>query len=112
MSLNKVVYNAFVKVFKTQLSLNTTNKYLYLGKPEPHKRELHPEPLDRDEALALRLQHELDREARPVDLEDEGLFFCQLCNKDLSHMTPNGRTQHINRFELIPVKVMQPLLYL
>lgn len=94
------------------------------GKPEPHKRELHPEPLDRDEALALRLQreldkshkrelhpelldrdealalrlqHELDREARPVDLEDEGLFFCQLCNKDLSHMTPDGRTQHINR---------------
>ncbi|XP_055013926.1 structure-specific endonuclease subunit SLX4 isoform X2 [Boleophthalmus pectinirostris] len=32
-----------------------------------------------------------------MHLEDEGLFFCQLCNKDLSHMTPEGRTQHINR---------------
>ncbi|XP_069023082.1 structure-specific endonuclease subunit SLX4 isoform X1 [Embiotoca jacksoni] len=58
------------------------------------------EPLDGDEALALRLQQELDSEAarvRTVDLEDRGLFFCQICSRDLSHMTPEGRTQHINR---------------
>lgn len=55
------------------------------------------EPVDSDEALAKRLQQELDREIRRDDLEDEGLFFCQLCNKNLSHMTPEGRTQHINR---------------
>ncbi|XP_058616847.1 structure-specific endonuclease subunit SLX4 isoform X2 [Onychostoma macrolepis] len=51
-----------------------------------------------DEALALQLQQELDREARPTrDVEDEGLFFCQLCQKDLSAMSPPLRTQHINR---------------
>ncbi|XP_054897282.1 structure-specific endonuclease subunit SLX4 isoform X2 [Poeciliopsis prolifica] len=53
-----------------------------------------------DEALALRLQRELDREAaeaQMVDLEDGGLFFCQICHRDLSHMTPEGRTQHLNR---------------
>ncbi|XP_005806582.2 structure-specific endonuclease subunit SLX4 isoform X1 [Xiphophorus maculatus] len=53
-----------------------------------------------DEALALRLQRELDREAaeaQMVDLEDGGLFFCQICHRDLSHMTPDGRTQHLNR---------------
>ncbi|KAM6940396.1 structure-specific endonuclease subunit SLX4 [Xenentodon cancila] len=56
--------------------------------------------LDNDEALALRLQQELDREAaeaQTVDLEDGGLFFCQICHRDLSHMTPEGRTQHLNR---------------
>ncbi|XP_035516084.1 structure-specific endonuclease subunit SLX4 isoform X2 [Morone saxatilis] len=61
---------------------------------------LHPEPQDSDEALALRLQQELDREAadvQTVDLEDGGLFFCQICHRDLSHMTPEGRTQHLNR---------------
>ncbi|KAK7930138.1 hypothetical protein WMY93_006533 [Mugilogobius chulae] len=56
-----------------------------------------PELAESDEALAIRLQQELNRETRSVDLEDEGLFFCQLCNKDISHMTPEGRTQHINR---------------
>ncbi|CAN9510086.1 unnamed protein product [Ophioblennius macclurei] len=53
-----------------------------------------------DEALALRLQQQLDEEsaqAQIVDLEDRGLFFCQICHKELSHMTPEGRTQHINR---------------
>ncbi|PWA14888.1 hypothetical protein CCH79_00014255 [Gambusia affinis] len=55
---------------------------------------------DSDEALALRLQQELDREAaeaQMVDLEDGGLFFCQICHRDLSHMTPDGRTHHLNR---------------
>ncbi|XP_041789360.1 structure-specific endonuclease subunit SLX4 isoform X2 [Chelmon rostratus] len=60
----------------------------------------HVEPLDSDEALALRMQQELDREAaqaQTVDLEDGALFFCQICHRDLSHMTPQGRTQHLNR---------------
>lgn len=64
--------------------------------PESQEAEC-SEPVDSDEALAKRLQQELDKETRPVDLEDEGLFFCQLCNKNLSHMTPEGRRQHINR---------------
>lgn len=58
--------------------------------------------LDSDEVLALQLQQELDREAaevQTVDLEDGGLFFCQICHRDLSHMTPEGRTQHLNRSE-------------
>lgn len=65
--------------------------------PEPSTSALH---LDNDEALALRLQRELDREAgqaESVDLEDRGLFFCQICHRDVSHMTPEGRTQHLNR---------------
>ncbi|XP_028444616.1 structure-specific endonuclease subunit SLX4-like [Perca flavescens] len=73
--------------------------------PLTHRQEsfspdLRPESLDSDEALALRLQQELDREAaeaQTVDLEDGGLFFCQICHRDLSHMTPEGRTQHLNR---------------
>ncbi|KAM6972597.1 LOW QUALITY PROTEIN: structure-specific endonuclease subunit SLX4 [Aplochiton taeniatus] len=55
-----------------------------------------------DEAIALKLQQKLDKEATEagqpsVDLQKGGLFFCQLCNRDLSHMSPGGRTQHINR---------------
>ncbi|KAA8595079.1 hypothetical protein FQN60_012214 [Etheostoma spectabile] len=68
--------------------------------PLTHRQDFHPESLDSDEALALRLQQELDREAaeaQTVDLEDGGLFFCQICHRDLSHMTPEGRTQHLNR---------------
>uniref|UniRef100_A0A3Q1BJE8 Structure-specific endonuclease subunit SLX4 n=1 Tax=Amphiprion ocellaris TaxID=80972 RepID=A0A3Q1BJE8_AMPOC len=68
--------------------------------PETLSSDFHPKPPDSDEALALRLQQELDREAaeaQTVDLEDGGLFFCQICHKDLSHMTPEGRTQHLNR---------------
>ncbi|KAJ8367309.1 hypothetical protein AAFF_G00320930 [Aldrovandia affinis] len=54
-----------------------------------------------DQALALRLQEEMDREAQGreemVDLEQGGLFFCQICQRDLSVMSPLHRTQHINR---------------
>ncbi|XP_059399017.1 structure-specific endonuclease subunit SLX4-like [Carassius carassius] len=58
----------------------------------------HTETVGDDEALALRLQQELDCEARATgDVEDEALFFCQLCQKDLSAMSPPLRTQHINR---------------
>jgi len=31
------------------------------------------------------------------DLEDEGFFFCQICQKDLSRMNSQRRTQHINK---------------
>ncbi|KAM7393904.1 hypothetical protein PAMP_020740 [Pampus punctatissimus] len=68
--------------------------------PESASSGLQPKSLDSDEVLALRLQQELDREAaeaQMVDLEDGGLFFCQICHKELSHMTPEGRTQHLNR---------------
>uniref|UniRef100_UPI0037E7A984 structure-specific endonuclease subunit SLX4 n=1 Tax=Semicossyphus pulcher TaxID=241346 RepID=UPI0037E7A984 len=68
--------------------------------PESLSSGLQPELDNSDEALALRLQQELDREAaetQTVDLEDGGLFFCQICHRDLSHMTPDGRTQHLNR---------------
>ncbi|KAL3067180.1 hypothetical protein OYC64_017006 [Pagothenia borchgrevinki] len=70
------------------------------GPPESSSSPLPPDPQDGDEALALRLQQELDREAagvQSVDLEEGGLFFCQICHRDLSHMTPEGRTQHLNR---------------
>ncbi|KAG7491329.1 hypothetical protein MATL_G00002480 [Megalops atlanticus] len=64
-----------------------------------------PQGPQEDEALALRLQQEMDREAQveaqveaqPADLEDAGLFFCQLCQRDLSAMTAERRSQHINR---------------
>ncbi|XP_073327425.1 structure-specific endonuclease subunit SLX4 [Pagrus major] len=68
--------------------------------PQSLSSGLHSEPQDSDEALALRLQQELDRETadvQTVDLEDRGLFFCQICQRDLSHMTPDGRTHHLNR---------------
>ncbi|KAL6461954.1 hypothetical protein MHYP_G00300990 [Metynnis hypsauchen] len=66
--------------------------------PRPSRDPL--EEPESDEALAVRLQQQLDREAETqavVDLEDRGLFFCQLCHKDLSAMSPQLRTQHINR---------------
>ncbi|CAL8270441.1 unnamed protein product [Gadus morhua 'NCC'] len=71
-----------------------------------------------DAALALRLQQSQDPQAaqdperqasldlclhqdpdqqRVDSLEDQGLFFCQLCQRNMSHMTPEGRTQHLNR---------------
>ncbi|XP_017575200.2 structure-specific endonuclease subunit SLX4 [Pygocentrus nattereri] len=68
--------------------------------PAPRPSQDHLEEPESDEALALRLQQQLDREAETqavVDLEDGGLFFCQLCHKNLSAMSPQLRTQHINR---------------
>ncbi|XP_035259209.1 structure-specific endonuclease subunit SLX4 isoform X1 [Anguilla anguilla] len=66
----------------------------------PHAGDPLQGPLG-DEALALRLQEELDREEKGpqemVDLEQGGLFFCQICQRDLSALSPLRRTQHINR---------------
>ncbi|KAK0142007.1 Structure-specific endonuclease subunit SLX4 [Merluccius polli] len=70
------------------------------GVPEQPKVKdpLRPEPGPSDAALALQLQRDLDRQAAEAhDLEARGLFFCQLCHRDLSHMTPEGRAQHLNR---------------
>ncbi|XP_062035716.1 structure-specific endonuclease subunit SLX4 isoform X2 [Lepus europaeus] len=55
---------------------------------------------DSDAAVALALQHEVGQEAasaRGDDLEEKGLFFCQLCQKNLSMMSVARREQHVNR---------------
>uniref|UniRef100_A0A3Q3XHM8 Structure-specific endonuclease subunit SLX4 n=1 Tax=Mola mola TaxID=94237 RepID=A0A3Q3XHM8_MOLML len=73
---------------------------LFPDRPDPVGSDCHLEAEDSDEALALRLQQELDREAaqaETINLEDGGLFFCHLCHRDLTRMTPEGRTQHVNR---------------
>ncbi|XP_077575767.1 structure-specific endonuclease subunit SLX4 isoform X2 [Stigmatopora nigra] len=57
-------------------------------------------PRDSDEALAMSLQQQLDREASEIhkmDLATEGLFLCHICHRNISHMTSEGRTRHINR---------------
>ncbi|XP_066432577.1 structure-specific endonuclease subunit SLX4 isoform X2 [Eleutherodactylus coqui] len=48
-----------------------------------------------DGDLALALQ--MDVKEKPASLEDEGLFFCQLCQKDLTAMSSTLREQHVNR---------------
>lgn len=70
---------------------------LFPDTPESFGSHLQPE--DSDEALALQLQQELDREAaQAIDLVDGGLFFCHICYRDLTRMTAEGRTQHVNRW--------------
>ncbi|XP_054445483.1 structure-specific endonuclease subunit SLX4 [Pteronotus mesoamericanus] len=52
-----------------------------------------------DSAVALALQQEFGQErASPCDdsLEEEGLFFCQICQKNLSAMNVTRREQHVN----------------
>ncbi|XP_074925482.1 structure-specific endonuclease subunit SLX4 isoform X2 [Chelonoidis abingdonii] len=49
-----------------------------------------------DVALAVALQQELIEEV-PGSLEEAGLFFCQICQKDLSAMNATRREQHVNR---------------
>ncbi|KAI1886559.1 hypothetical protein AGOR_G00197040 [Albula goreensis] len=82
----------------TGTALDTDHTTLPPAQPQAAE---HPQEPQGDEALALRLQEELDREAQgreePVDLEQGGLFFCQICQRDLSAMSPLCRTQHINR---------------
>ncbi|NXY89022.1 SLX4 endonuclease, partial [Alcedo cyanopectus] len=52
--------------------------------------------MEHDGALALALHQEAKEEAL-VSLEDAGLFFCQICQKDLSAMNTTRREQHVNR---------------
>ncbi|XP_051692202.2 structure-specific endonuclease subunit SLX4 isoform X2 [Oryctolagus cuniculus] len=55
---------------------------------------------DNDATVALALQHEFGQEAasaRGNDLEEKGLFFCQICQKNLSMMSVARREQHVNR---------------
>lgn len=74
---------------------------LFADTPESFGSGLLLEAEDSDEALAVQLQQELDREAaqaQTTDLVDGGLFFCHFCYRDLTRMTAEGRTQHVNRW--------------
>ncbi|XP_032929936.1 structure-specific endonuclease subunit SLX4 isoform X3 [Catharus ustulatus] len=63
----------------------------------PPEDDSHPLPsMEHDTALALALQQESKEEAL-ASLEDAGLFFCQICQKDLTAMNSLRREQHVNR---------------
>ncbi|XP_047693577.1 structure-specific endonuclease subunit SLX4 [Prionailurus viverrinus] len=53
-----------------------------------------------DAAVALALQQEFGQEQASLpdeNLEETGLFFCQICQKNLSAMNVTRREQHVNR---------------
>uniref|UniRef100_A0A8D1R8A2 Structure-specific endonuclease subunit SLX4 n=1 Tax=Sus scrofa TaxID=9823 RepID=A0A8D1R8A2_PIG len=55
---------------------------------------------DSNTAVPLILQQEFGQEPAPTrddSLEDKGLFFCQICQKNLSAMNVTRREQHVNR---------------
>ncbi|XP_038618837.1 structure-specific endonuclease subunit SLX4 [Tachyglossus aculeatus] len=73
-----------------------------IGQADPLENEKGPglSTMESDAALALALQREFGQE-RPSEnsdsLEQKGLFFCQICQKDLSAMNATRREQHVNR---------------
>ncbi|XP_010717670.1 structure-specific endonuclease subunit SLX4 isoform X2 [Meleagris gallopavo] len=61
------------------------------------ENDLHDlQSMQHDSALALALQQETQKDSLE-SLEDAGLFFCQICQKDLSAMNSTRREQHVNR---------------
>lgn len=53
-----------------------------------------------DAAVALALQQEFGQQqasTHEANLEEMGLFFCQICQKNLSAMNVTRREQHVNR---------------
>ncbi|XP_059718214.1 structure-specific endonuclease subunit SLX4 isoform X2 [Haemorhous mexicanus] len=62
----------------------------------PEDDTQHLPSVEHDSALALALQQEF-KEERLASLEDAGLFFCQICQKDLTAMNSLWREQHVNR---------------
>lgn len=63
-----------------------------------NKAKLHA--MDSDAAVALALQQEFGRaeaSSHCDSLEEKGLFFCQMCQKNLSAMTVPRREKHANR---------------
>ncbi|XP_029400596.1 structure-specific endonuclease subunit SLX4 [Mus pahari] len=76
-----------------------------------YKPKLHA--TDSDAAMALALEQEFRREeasSHHDSLEEKGLFFCQMCQKNLSAMNVTRREQHVNRCLDEAEKAQRPAL--